>query len=41
MLVTCDEDNVVSAAVIERGGGVLEDIRTDPDGTPKRRYWIR
>jgi predicted acetyltransferase len=40
VLVTCDEDNLASIAVIERCGGVLEDVRPDPDGAPKRRYWI-
>ncbi len=40
VLVTCDEDNAISTRVIERHGGVLEDIRPDPDGPPKRRYWI-
>jgi predicted acetyltransferase len=40
VLVTCDDDHVVSAAVIERAGGVLEDIRAEPGGAPKRRYWI-
>ena len=35
VLVTCDDDNAASAATIERGGGVLEDVRGD-----KRRYWI-
>ncbi len=35
VLVTCDDDNLGSAAVIEANGGVLEDVR---DG--KRRYWI-
>lgn len=39
-LVTCDDDNVGSAAVIERCGGVLEDIRPVADGSPKRRYWV-
>jgi predicted acetyltransferase len=34
-LVTCDEDNVVSARVIEGAGGVFEDIRART-----RRYWI-
>jgi len=34
-LVTCDDTNVASATVIERNGGVLEDI---PNG--KRRYWV-
>ena len=39
-LVTCNEDNAGSAAVIERCGGVLEDVRRNPHGTPIRRYWI-
>jgi len=34
-LVTCDTDNVGSAAVIEANGGVLEDVRGD-----KKRYWV-
>jgi predicted acetyltransferase len=41
VLVTCDEDNLASATIIERQGGVLEDVRPDPEGPPKRRYWIR
>jgi predicted acetyltransferase len=41
VLVTCDDDNLASAAIIERLGGVMEDIRDDPEGPPKRRYWIR
>ena len=41
VLVTCDVDNVGSATVIERGGGVLESVVEDTrDGVPKRRYWI-
>lgn len=41
VLVTCDEDNAGSARVIERCGGVLEDIRSVAEGVPgKRRYWI-
>ena len=35
VLVTTDADNVASARVVEKAGGVLEDVR---DG--KRRYWI-
>lgn len=35
VLVTCDLDNVASAATIETCGGVLEDERSG-----KRRYWI-
>lgn len=41
VLLTCDEDHAVSAHIIERLGGTLEDTRTDPDGQAKRRYWIR
>ena len=42
VLVTCDDDNVGSASVIERCGGVLDSI-IDPDngGNALRRYWIR
>lgn len=41
VLVVCDEGNLGSSAVIERLGGVLEDVRPDSEGLPKRRYWIR
>ena len=34
-LLTCDEDNVASAKVIEAAGGVLEDRRGI-----KLRYWV-
>lgn len=40
VLVVCEEDNLASAAIIERLGGVLEDTRLDADGTRIRRYWI-
>lgn len=40
VLVTCDDDNVASAAVIERCGGSLEDVRAHGEGPGKRRYWI-
>lgn len=40
LLLTCDDDNVASATVIERCGGVLEAIMTDDDGRAFRRYWI-
>lgn len=40
-LVTCDVDNVGSAAVIEACGGRFERVAPERDGTPaKRRYWI-
>ena len=35
VLITCDDTNVASATVIERNGGLLEDIRG-----VKRRYWV-
>jgi predicted acetyltransferase len=42
VLVTCDDDNLASATVIERCGGVLEDVRRLADeAPPTRRYWIR
>jgi predicted acetyltransferase len=43
VLVTCDDDNVGSATVIERCGGVFESLTENtenPNGAPKRRYWI-
>jgi predicted acetyltransferase len=39
VLVTCSDDNVASARIIERNGGVLEDVRKTAVGL-KRRYWI-
>lgn len=39
VLVTCDVTNPWSARVIERNGGVLEDVRETELGT-LRRYWI-
>jgi predicted acetyltransferase len=41
VLVTCDDDNVGSIRVIEKNGGVLENVVAVPGGAaPKRRYWI-
>jgi predicted acetyltransferase len=40
VLLTCDDDNTGSAIVIERAGGVFDDVRVAPDGTRRRRYWI-
>jgi predicted acetyltransferase len=40
-LLTCDDDNVASATVIERCGGVFESmVEGSNSGTAKRRYWI-
>lgn len=41
VLVTCDDDNMGSARVIENCGGVLENVAAGRDGSvPKRRYWV-
>ena len=41
VLVTCDDDNVGSARVIENCAGVLENIVPGRDGSvPRRRYWV-
>ncbi|CAN5856193.1 GNAT family N-acetyltransferase [soil metagenome] len=41
VLVTCDDDNVGSATVIERAGGVYEStVLAWEDNCPIRRYWI-
>jgi predicted acetyltransferase len=41
VLVTCDDDNVGSAAVIEACGGRLENITDSSVGRSRiRRYWI-
>lgn len=40
VLVTCDDTNVASAGVIEKLGGILEDVRLGGNQTLKRRYWI-
>jgi predicted acetyltransferase len=40
VLLTCDDDNVGSATVIERCGGVFDSLSVSDDGHPVRRYWI-
>ena len=40
VLVTCDDDNLASAAVIEKNGGLLESVVPGMGDVPKRRYWI-
>jgi predicted acetyltransferase len=41
VLVTCDDDNIASATVIERNGGIFESVITDTiGGKAKRSYWI-
>ena len=39
VLITCADGNVASARVIERSGGVLEDVRNAESGRV-RRYWV-
>jgi predicted acetyltransferase len=40
LLIVCDEDNLGSATVIERCGGVFESLATNEIGTMIRLYWI-
>jgi predicted acetyltransferase len=41
VLVTCDDDNIGSARIIEKNGGVRATMGTNPNnGRPLRRYWI-
>lgn len=40
VLLTCDDDNLASARVIEKLGGVLQDRCSSADGVVHRRYWI-
>jgi predicted acetyltransferase len=40
VIVTCDDNNVASARVIERNGGVLESLVSDDDGSRLRRYLV-
>lgn len=41
LLVTCLADNVGSAQIIEKSGGVLQDVIDSKDmGGPLKRYWI-
>jgi predicted acetyltransferase len=41
VLLTCLQDNVASARIIEANGGELENVIADPAGRgPLRRYWI-
>ena len=39
-LVTCDETNAASRRVIEKNGGILEDMRDVPGAPRRMRYWI-
>ena len=39
VLITCAEEDTVSARVVERAGGELEDVRDSEPGRV-RRYWV-
>lgn len=44
VLITCDDDNIASAKVIEKNGGLLQDkVKNTIDGKEiiSRRYWIK
>ncbi len=41
VLVTCDEDNLASRAVIERAGGDFVQSVGGEGSVPKRHYWFR
>lgn len=40
VLVTCNEDNIGSAAAILKNGGVEDESFTEPHGNVIRRFWI-
>jgi len=40
VLITCHKENIASAKVIQRNGGVLEDERVSGEGKVFQRYWI-
>ena len=40
-LVTCDKDNIASAKIAMKNGGVLENEFVNDEGVIEQRYWIR
>lgn len=40
VLITCDETNIASAKVIEKNGGILENVIDTAHGKKTKRYWI-
>ena len=43
VLVTCDDDNIASAKIIEKNGGILQDVienNVEDEYILTRRYWI-
>ena len=42
VLITCDETNMASRRVIEKNGGVLQNMVSQSQGKPKKmRFWIK
>ena len=42
VLCVCDHDNYASERVILKNGGVLDDVRYDPEeDVTVKRFWIR
>ena len=41
VLITCDTDNIASARIIQKNGGVFEnEVISDYSGKPVSRYWL-
>ena len=40
VLISCDNDNIPSAALIQKAGGVFDGLATRSDGVVKRLYWV-
>ncbi len=41
VLITCDTDNIASARIIRKNGGVFEsEVISDYSGKPVSRYWV-
>lgn len=41
VLITCNEDNIGSATVIQNNGGIEDESFLEQDGTIVRRFWIQ
>ena len=44
VMITCNDNNIGSAMVIEKNGGILQDVidyEVDGVNKPTRRYWIK
>ena len=40
ILITCDDDNIGSAKILESNGGILENEFLDDKGEVQQRFWI-